>query len=138
MENEKQICEILIIACLIAASPKFEITMKMIHTDKPNALFLSLVELQLVKSYSICQISSFLNFTSLERIDKQVDLPIRMSLNYNTLRNFEYVCMQLNQPLNYANSFNYGQMTKCVDWKSELTGRGVRPSAVLLGSLVNE
>ncbi|KRY68124.1 hypothetical protein T4B_11732 [Trichinella pseudospiralis] len=65
------------------------------------------------RGYSICQISSFLNFTSLERIDKQVDLPIRMSLNYNRLtdlRRFEY----------------------------ELTGRGVRPSAVLLGSLVNE
>ncbi|KRZ73285.1 hypothetical protein T10_13328 [Trichinella papuae] len=63
------------------------------------------------------------------------------SLNYNRLtdlRNFEYVCMQLNQLLNYANSFNYGQVTKCVDWESELTGRGVRPSAVLLGSLVNE
>ncbi|KRX26391.1 hypothetical protein T07_10464 [Trichinella nelsoni] len=30
--------------------------------------------------YSVCQMSTFLNFTSLERIDKQVDLPIRMHL----------------------------------------------------------
>ncbi|KRY89373.1 hypothetical protein T4C_7468 [Trichinella pseudospiralis] len=50
------------------------------------------------------------------------------------------ICVEIIVQLNtyVPKSLNYNRLTDLRRFEYELTGRGVRPSAVLLGSLVNE